>query len=103
MIEVTVGHQIVATISYLDQNGNPMLTQPTPDSAPVWTNSTPATETLVAAADGSSATATTVAAGTDTISLSVIVGGQTFAATLSVQVDAPPQVLTSVAIDAVAQ
>lgn len=102
MTKVTVGHKIALAIVYLDQNSNPMLTTPTPDSPPVWANTTPATETLVAAADGLSANTTALAVGTDAVSLTVVVGGVSFAASLSVEVDAAPQVLTSVAIDAVA-
>lgn len=98
MTTVTVGHSIALAIAFLDANGNPMLTTPTPDSPPVWSNTTPATETLVAAADGLSAVATSVAPGTDAISLTVPVGGASFAASLSVEVDAAPQVLTSVQI-----
>ena len=95
---VTVGHKLALAIAYLDANGNPMLATPTPDSPPAWSNTTPATETLVAAADGLSAVATSVAPGTDAVSLMVVVGGVSFSASLAVEVDAAPQVLTSVAI-----
>jgi len=98
MTTVTVGHTIALAIAYLDQNGNPMLTTPTPDAAPQWSNTTPATETLVAAADGNSAVATAVAAGNDVINLALAVGGKQFTATLAVTVAAVPQVLTSIAI-----
>jgi hypothetical protein len=101
MTKVTVGHKIALSISYLDANGNPLLTTPTPDSPPTWANTTPATETLVASADGLSANTTALAPGTDAVSLTVVVGGATFSASLSVEVDAVPQVLTSVAINAV--
>lgn len=100
MTTLTVGHKLALAIAFLDANGNPMLTTPTPDSPPAWSNTTPATETLVAAADGLSAVATSVAPGTDSISLSVVVGGATFSASLGVEVDAAPQVLTSVQITA---
>ena len=103
MVDVTVGHQIACSISYLDQNGNPMLTNPTPDSPPVWSNTTAATETIVAAADGLTCQATTVAVGTDVISVTDIVGGASFSATLAVNVTAVPQVLTSIAINATVQ
>lgn len=102
MIKVTVGHQVACTIGYLDQNGNPLLTVPTVAAPPTWTNTTPTTETLVAAADGLSANTTTLAVGTDVINLALTVGTTAFAATLSVEVDAAPQVLTSVVINAVA-
>jgi hypothetical protein len=102
MIKVTVGHKLALTIVYLDANGNPMLTAPVLASPPTWANTTPATETLVASADGLSASTTALAPGTDAVSLSVVVGAATFTASLSVEVDAAPQVLTSVSINAVA-
>jgi len=97
-VTLSIGHTLTDTIAYLDQNGNPMLTTPTPDSPPVWSDSTPATETLTVAADGSSATGTPLAVGVDTVSLTVIVGGVTFSATQNVIVTAAPQVLTKVDI-----
>lgn len=102
MIELTLGHNVEASLAYLDANGNPMLVTPKPDSAPVWTNTTPATETLIPSPDGNTAEATTVAVGTDSIGVTVIVGGVNFTASVAVTVDAAPQVLTSVAINAVA-
>lgn len=95
---VSVGHTISCAISYLDQNGNPMLVAQTPDSPPAWTNTTPATETIAPSADGLTCVATPVAAGTDTISLALKVGGTAYSASLAVTVQAAPQVLTSVAI-----
>ena len=95
---VNLGHEIGLAIQFLDQNGNPYLLPVTPDSAPVWSNSAPATETLAVAANGLTATADPIAVGTDTISLSLSVGGKAFSASLSVEVDAEPQVLTSVVI-----
>jgi hypothetical protein len=96
---VTLGHIINLAVTFLDQNGNPMLTQPTADSAPVWSNTIPGTETIVASADGMAAVATPVAVGVDTINVAAIVRGKTFTATLNVQVTAAvAQVLTSVAI-----
>jgi hypothetical protein len=103
MTDVTVGHKIALSIGYLDTAGNPMVVTPTPDAPPVWTQTTPATETLVAATDGLTATATAVAAGSDTISLALAVGGQQFTASLAVTVTAAPQVLGSIVINAVVQ
>jgi hypothetical protein len=100
MVTATVGHKIECTIQYLDQNGNPMLTAPTPDAPPVWSNTTPAVETLSPAADGSTCEADTLTAGADMISLSLLVGGKAFTATLAVTVGAAPQALTSIAIAA---
>lgn len=102
MIELTLGHNVECTLAYLDAKGNPMLVLPTPDAPAMWTNTTVATETLIAAADGNSAEATTVAVGTDVITVTVTVKGTVFTANLAVTVDAAPQVLTSVAINAVA-
>jgi hypothetical protein len=98
-VAVSVGHTVNCTLVYLDQNGNPMLTTPTPDAAPVWSN-TPATETLTPAPGGLTASALAIAAGTDTISVALSVGGVAFTASLPVTVSAAPQVLTSVAIAA---
>lgn len=97
-IVVTVGHTTALAVIYLDQHGNPMLVNPTADSI-TWSNTTPAAETLVQNADGT-ATATAVAPGVDEIDLAVVVAGLTFNATLAVEVDAEPQVLTSVSIEA---
>lgn len=97
---VNIGHTISLAVIFLDANGNPMLTAPTPDSPPAWTDTTPATETLAVAPSGLMAVATPVAPGTDTVSLTVVVGGKSFAATLAVEVDPAPQVLTSVQISA---
>lgn len=99
MVKVNIGHTMALSIIYLDQNGNPMLANPVLDTKPVWTNSTPATETLAPSADGTTAVATTVAVGTDTITLQVASGGKSFNATLAVEVDPAPQVLTSVSIN----
>jgi len=99
-ITVNIGHAVDLSIVFLDQNGNPMLTTPAPDAAPAWANSTPATGTLVAAADGMSAVETAVAAGSDVVSLSLAVGGTAFSATLPITVAAAAQVLTSIDISA---
>jgi hypothetical protein len=101
-VKVTVGHSVAFSIVYLDQNGNPMLTTPTPDSPPVWSDTTPATETLTPAASGLTASAVALAAGTDVVTVAVTVGGTSFTGTCDVEVDAVPQVLTSVDIAAVA-
>jgi hypothetical protein len=90
------------SIVYLDQNGNSMLTTPRADAAPTWSNTTPATETLKPSADGLTCEADAVAAGSDVVSLSISVGGAAFAASLSVTVEAAPQILTSVQIAATA-
>jgi hypothetical protein len=96
---VTLGHIINLAVTFLDQNGNPMLKQPAADAPPLWSNTIPGTETIVASADGMAAVATPVAVGVDTINVAAIVGGKTFTATLNVQVTAAvAQVLTSVSI-----
>jgi hypothetical protein len=97
-VTVSVGHNVQCSLVFLDQNSNPMLVQPTPDSPPTWSNSTPATETL--SPGGLTASALALAAGGDTISVSVSVGGVTFGATLGVTVTPAPQILTSVDVAA---
>jgi hypothetical protein len=102
MSAVSIGHTVVDSIVYLDQNGNPMLVTPVPDSPPVWTNIAAATvDTMTVSADGSTDTINALAAGVDTITVNVIVGGKTFTATQQLSIAAAPQVLTAVAIDGV--
>jgi hypothetical protein len=97
-VTLSVGHKLNLAIAFLDQHGNPLLTPPTPDAKPTWTDTTPATETLAVDASGLTATGTPIAAGTDTISLSLLVGGKPFTATLDVTVTPEAQVLTSIDI-----
>jgi hypothetical protein len=101
MLNLTVGHTATGVVAFLDQNGNPMLTTPTPDSPPTWTNNpVPAgADTLTPNTNGLGATLAANAAGTDTVNFSVTVGGATFSASTAVSISAAPQVLTSVAID----
>ena len=91
------------TIEFLDQNGNQMVTTPTPDVPPVWTNApSPAgADSFAVAVGGLSATLSALAAGSDTVNLTVTVGGVVFTATqpFSIAIPAPPpQVLTAIAI-----
>lgn len=97
-VTLAVGHTLNLALVFLDQHGNPMLEAPVPDAAPAWSDTTPATETLVADASGLTATATPLVAGTDTISVVVLVGGTSFAVSLDVNVTPEPQVLTAVDI-----
>lgn len=97
-VVLAVGHKLNMAIAFTDQNGNPMLTAPTLDSPPSWSDSNAATETLTPAADGLSCVGTPVAPGTDVVSLVVVAGGVSFSATLTVTVDAAPQILTAIAI-----
>lgn len=96
-LNVTVGHTVAFALAFLDQNGNPMLITPTPDAAPTWSDTTPATGTLTPAANGLTATEVAVAPGTDTVSVSLAVAGTSFSASIDLTVDAV-QVLTSVQI-----
>jgi hypothetical protein len=96
--QVSLGHVINCELSFLDQNGNPMLTQPKPDTPPAWTQLTPAVETLVASADGLQAVLTPLTVGVDTVTANLIVAGVKFQATLNVAVTPVAQVLTSVEI-----
>lgn len=102
MTDITVGHTANLSIEYLDQDGNPMVTAPAPDSPPSWTNapSDPSVDTFTPSADGLTATLVANAAGTDTVSLTVLVGGKSFPASLAFTVSAAPQTLTSVRIKA---
>ncbi len=106
MLQVNAGHSVNCSVAYLDANGNPMLTAPSPDAPPAWANAPSASgiDTLTVSPDGTTAVLTTNAAdanSSDTVSLSVTVGGKVFTATLGVTISAAPQVLTSVVIDAV--
>lgn len=96
-IALTVGHTASFTLLFLDANGNPMLTTPTPDTPPVWTDSTPATGTLTS--NGLTASEIAIAAGSDTVSVALSVGGVAFTASQVLTVSAAAQVLTSVQIE----
>ena len=83
---INAGQTLPMTIEYTDSNGNKTSTWPT-DAAPAWSDTTPATDTLVAAADGNSATALgSAAGGDDTINLALSAGGVPFSATLALTV-----------------
>ena len=101
-VTVAIGHQVQASIVYLDQNGAPMLTTPTPDSPPSWTDvENPIGDmTLAVAADGMSAVETAVAAGSDVLTLVVVVGGVSFSNTLPITISPETQVLSGVDIAA---
>jgi len=99
-VTLTVGHTVAFALVFLDQNGNPMLTTPVPDAAPVWSDITPATGTLTPAASGLTATELAIAPGADTVSVSLAVAGVSFTASIDVTVETAPQVLTSVQIAA---
>ena len=99
-LALNVGHVATLGLQFTDQNGNPMLTQPTPDASPgvQWSDvpGSPASATL--APNGATATETAVAAGTDTVTATASVGGVAFSASLTVNVSAAPQVLTGMEI-----
>ena len=98
---VNAGHEVIDTIVYLDQNGQPMLTTPTPDAPPTWVNvATPDIDTMSISADGSTDTIQAVGAGVDTITVTVTVGGVQFVATQNLTVSPAPQVLTDIEINA---
>jgi hypothetical protein len=97
-VTVAIGHVVNFSIIYLDQQGNPMLVTPTPDSPPVWTDAPSPAGCVTFASTGSTATDTAVAAGTDTVGVTVTVGGVAFSASLGVVVSPAPQVLTSIEI-----
>lgn len=97
-VTVSVGHSVNCSLVFLDQNGNPMQTTPTPDAAPSWSDTTPATGTLTEGPGGLTASEVADAAGTDTINVSLAVGGAQFSASVGVVVSPAAQVLTSVQI-----
>lgn len=99
-VTLSVGHKLNISIVFLDQNGNPMKSDPTLDAVPQWSNTTPATETLAVDASSLTATATSVVAGTDTVNVSLTVAGNVFQTALDVTVEEAPQVLTSIALNA---
>ena len=93
-----VGQTTPLSIRYLDENGQPMPTDPTPDFPPVWSQTNTAVDLLTPAADGLTASAKGVVAGSDTIKMDVSVGGKSFSATLDMTVNAVAPVPTSVEI-----
>jgi hypothetical protein len=104
-VSVNVGHQVNCGIAYLDQNGNPMLTTPTPDAAPTWSNApAPAgAATLTAAPGGLTAVDVAAAVGSDVVTVTLLVGGVSFTASVPVTIAAAPQVLTSIAVTTAVQ
>jgi hypothetical protein len=101
-VPVTVGHTVTNVIQYFDQNGNPMLVTPTPDSPNVWVDSgsqaSPPIDAVATSTDGNTTTVTPSAAGTDNLSVTVTVGGKTFTASVEIDISAAPQVLTTIGI-----
>ena len=98
-VNVNVGHPVAIAIKYLDQNGNPMLTTPTPDSPPTWSQAPSASgiDSLSVASPGNlSASLATLEAGTDIITVNMQVGGVALSASLGVNISPAPQVLTSI-------
>jgi hypothetical protein len=97
---VSIGHTVSFVIQYLDALGNPMLTTPTPDSPPTWTDTpTPAgCVTQTVSADSLSDVETAVAAGSDVVGVSLSVAGTAFSASAGITVSPAPQVLTSIAL-----
>lgn len=97
-VTVNVGHLAGMVIRQFDTNGNPMLTPVTFDAPPVWTQTTPATDTLAPAADGNSATATAVAPGTDTITCTATFQSVAYVAQQPLTVSPAPQVFGGIAL-----
>jgi hypothetical protein len=100
-INLVAGHSDSMSIVYLDQFGQPMIVNPTPDTPPSWSNAPAPSndDTLTVAGPGNlTAVLAALAAGTDTVTLNVVVGGATFTAIQPVNISAAPQVLTAVEI-----
>lgn len=98
---VTVGNTLDLSLTVLDQNGVPLVAQPDLSGATfTWTQTTSATDTLTP--NGPTATDIAVEVGTDTISVSATgVPGATgtLFGSLPLQVNAAPQVATSLQIN----
>lgn len=101
MLQNTVGSTLKLTIAFLDQNGAPMATTPTPDAPPTWGN-TATIETPTLVNGNLEDDLLGVAAGVDTLNVALAVGGVSFTATAPVTVGAAPQILTSIEIVPVA-
>jgi hypothetical protein len=99
-VTVSVGHEVICTYQVVDQNGNPMVTQPPLDKPATWTDTPqPSGSTSNAvSADGTTDVVTALAAGQDTAGVSVMIGGKTFSDSCLVSVTPAPQVATDVQI-----
>src|ERR1019366_7066700 len=75
MENLNLGQNLDLAIAFLDASGNPMVTAPTTDAPPSWTQTTPATQSLAVDSDGMTAHTKSLAVGSDSIALSVVVGG----------------------------
>jgi hypothetical protein len=96
-ITMNVGQTATMTLSGLDQYGQPFTLSP--DSAPTWTNTTPADATLTAAPSGLTATDLAIAAGSDAVTATMIEGGKSFAVTQSFTINQAAPVLASIVIN----
>jgi hypothetical protein len=94
-----VGQTSTLSIHYWDATGAE-ITAPVLDSPASWSQTTPATDTLTASADGNSATVVGLAAGSDTVQVQVMVGGKQFSATIDVTVAASAPALDHITIEA---
>ena len=86
--DLPLDHTAHLSLTVVDSKGNPISPQPAFDAPPSWTDTTPATETLAASADGLTVTLTPLVVGADTVSVSCAVGGKSFTASLDVSVSA---------------
>lgn len=99
MVDVTVKHKITNELQFFDADGNPMLTTPALDVPPHWANTADASvDTLDVSADALECDVNTLAPGTDVLTVNLISNGSTFAATVTFNIQAAPQVLTSIGI-----
>ena len=99
-VPLSVGHTANMSLVFTDQNGNPMLVQPTPDASPVteWSDvpGSPPIGALVAA--GNAATELAENVGTDVVSVTTFVGGTPYTGQVALAVSPAPQQLTGVTI-----
>ena len=85
MLTARVGQHVNFSLAFLDAQGQPMQTTPTPDAPPTWNNLK--LDRLIAAPDGLTCQADTVGPGTDTITVQVTVAGRSYTGTLQAQVN----------------
>ena len=105
-VSVNVGHKVTCTYTFVDQNGNPMLVQPTPAAPATWTDTPSAAgvDSNSVSADGTTDVVSALAAGTDTVGLSVTIQTpagtpQTFTDSALITVTPAPQVVSGVVIE----
>lgn len=83
-----VGHVINCALVVKDSLGAVIASPPAFDAPPVWSNTAPTVDSLVAAATGLTAVDTALAAGSDTVTVTGSFSGVAMTATMPVTVTA---------------